>query len=321
MKKYVIRRILSGILTIFIVFTLTFILIKSAPGDPIRTLLGQDNDDPALQAALEEKWGLNKSLPEQYLAYLSNAVQGDLGTSIIYERSVNDMIGEKVGATVLLGLTSAILALVIGTAMGIVAARHEGSAYDVVSSGVTYTMNSVPSFWLGLMLIILFSTKLGWLPSYGMTTARKNFEGWAYVVDVMRHMALPILTLTLVTVPKYFRTAKSSVLQVMNEDFITTLRATGMDEKKIFYKYVFRNAILPTITIFGITMAYLITGVSLIEVVFSWPGMGRLVLTAINQRDYPTLQGIYLVMSVSIAVVMILVDIVYALFDPRIRYD
>lgn len=109
MKKYVIRRILSGILTIFIVFTLTFILIKSAPGDPIRTLLGQDNDDPVLQAALEEKWGLNKSLPEQYLAYLSNAVQGDLGTSIIYERSVNDMIGEKVGATVLLGLTSAIL--------------------------------------------------------------------------------------------------------------------------------------------------------------------------------------------------------------------
>lgn len=150
MKKYVIRRILSGILTIFIVFTLTFILIKSAPGDPIRTLLGQDNDDPVLQAALEEKWGLNKSLPEQYLAYLSNAVQGDLGTSIIYERSVNDMIGEKVGATVLLGLTSAILALIIGTAMGIIAARHEGSAYDLVTSGATYTMNSVPSFWLGL---------------------------------------------------------------------------------------------------------------------------------------------------------------------------
>ena len=321
MKKYVIRRILSGILTIFIVFTLTFILIKSAPGDPIRTLLGQDNDDPVLQAALEEKWGLNKSLPEQYLAYLSNAVQGDLGTSIIYERSVNNMIGEKVGATVLLGLTSAILALIIGTAMGIIAARHEGSAYDLVTSGATYTMNSVPSFWLGLMLIILFSTKLGWLPSYGMTTARKNFEGWAYVADVMRHMVLPVMTLTLVTIPQYFRTAKSAVLQVMNEDFITTLRATGMDEKKIFYKYVFRNAILPTITIFGITMAYLITGVSLIEVVFSWPGMGRLVLTAINQRDYPTLQGIYLVMSVSIAVVMILVDIIYAIFDPRIRYD
>ena len=137
----------------------------------------------------------------------------------------------------------------------------------------------------------------------------------------MRHMVLPVMTLTLVTIPQYFRTAKSAVLQVMNEDFITTLRATGMDEKKIFYKYVFRNAILPTITIFGITMAYLITGVSLIEVVFSWPGMGRLVLTAITQRDYPTLQGIYLVMSVSIAVVMILVDIIYAIFDPRIRYD
>ena len=229
------------------------------------------------------------------------------------------LYGARISMTI--GLVVGLLSAVIGTTLGILAARHEGSAYDTITSVTTYTMNSVPSFWLGLMFIILFSTKLGWLPSYGMTTARKNYEGWAYVVDVMRHMALPILTLTMVTMPKYFRTAKSSVLQVMNEDFITTLRATGMSEKKIFSKYVFRNAILPTITIFGITMAYLITGVSLIEVVFSWPGMGRLVLTAINQRDYPTLQGIYLIMSVSIAVVMILVDIIYAVFDPRIRYD
>ena len=267
------------------------------------------------------KWGLNRSLPEQYFAYLRNALHGDLGTSIIYNRSVNDMIAEKIGATVLLGLTSALLALIIGTAMGILAARHEESLYDTVASGMTYTMNSVPSFWLGLMLIIFLSVRLNLLPSYGMTTARKSYTGWAYVWDVMQHMALPVMTLTLVTIPKYFRIAKSSVLQVMNEDFITTLRATGMSERRIFNKYVFRNAILPTITIFGITMAYLITGVSLIEVVFSWPGMGRLVLTAINQRDYPTLQGIYLIMSVSICVVMILVDIVYALFDPRIRYD
>ena len=321
LKRYVIRRILSGILTILIVFTLNFIIIKSAPGDPIRTLLGTDNDDPVLRAALEEKWGLNKSLPEQYWAYLSNAVHGDLGISIIYNRSVNEMIGEKIAATVLLGLTSALLALIIGTFLGILAARHEGSLYDTTASAVTYTFNSVPSFWLGLMLIIFLSVRLNLLPSYGMTTARQNYTGWAHIADVARHMVLPVLTLTLVTLPKYFRIAKSSVLQVMNEEFVTTLRATGMSERTIFNRYIFRNAILPTITIFGITMAYLITGVSLIEVVFSWPGMGRLVLTAINQRDYPTLQGIYLVMSVSISVVMILVDIVYALFDPRIRYD
>ncbi len=133
-------------------------------------------------------------------------------------------------------------------------------------------------------------------------------------------MILPVGTLLLVEIPLYFRIAKSSVLQVTNEDFILTLKATGMEEKKIFNKYIFKNAILPTITIFGISMAYLITGVALIEIVFAWPGTGRLVLTAINQRDYPTLMGMYLIMSISIAVVMMLVDIVYAVFDPRIRY-
>jgi|SRR6056297_1128117 len=133
-------------------------------------------------------------------------------------------------------------------------------------------------------------------------------------------MILPVGTLVLIQIPIYFRISKSSVLQVMSEDYILTLRATGMNERKIFNKYIFRNAILPTITIFGISMAYLITGVALIEIVFAWPGTGRLVLTAINQRDYPTLMGIYLIMSISVAVMMIIVDIVYALFDPRIRY-
>ncbi|WP_201259657.1 ABC transporter permease [Tissierella sp. P1] len=204
--------------------------------------------------------------------------------------------------------------------MGIVAARKEGSIIDVIFSGFSYILNSMPSFWLGLMLIIIFSSVLKLLPTYGMTDPRASYTGMAYVMDVMKHMILPVGTLLLVEIPLYFRIAKSSILQVTNEDFILTLRATGMSEKKIFNKYIFRNAILPTITIFGISMAYLITGVALIETVFAWPGTGRLVLTAITQRDYPTLMGIYLVMSISVAVVMMIVDIVYAVFDPRIRY-
>ena len=230
------------------------------------------------------------------------------------------MIGEKLGATILLVLTAAILSLFIGTLMGIMAARREGSFIDVAFSGISYVLNSMPSFWLGLMLIIVFSSRLNLLPTYGMTNARANYTGMKYILDVIVHMILPVGTLLLIEIPIYFRIAKSSVLQVTNEDFIVTFRATGMNEKKIFNKYIFRNAILPTITIFGISLAYLITGVALIEIVFAWPGTGRLVLTAITQRDYPTLMGIYLVMSVSIAVVMMIVDIVYAVFDPRIRY-
>lgn len=321
MKKYALKRTLTGLLTVLIVFAINFVIIKAAPGDPISTLMGKENNDPEIRAALEEKYGLNKPMPIQFVSYLKTAMTGDLGTSIIFDRPVTDMIGEKVAATVLLGLTSAVLAAVIGTLMGIYAARHEGSLLDVISSGVSYTLNSMPSFWLGLMMIILFASKLGWFPSYGMTDTRAGYTGIQYIMDVLKHMFLPVVTLTLVLLPQYFRIAKSSVLQVANEDFITTFRATGMSEGKIFNKYIFRNAILPTITIFGISMAYLITGVALVEIVFAWPGMGRLVMTAITQRDYPTLMGIYLVMSVSVAVVMILVDIVYALFDPRIRYD
>lgn len=321
MKRFVFRRILSGFLTVLIVFTLNFVLIKSAPGDPIRTIMGKDTDDPVLREALMEKWGLNKSLPEQYMGYLKNYCKGDLGTSILYNRPVSEMIGERVLPTVLLGLTSAILAFVIGTALGIFCARRDGSLVDTLISGASYATDAMPSFWLGLMLIILFATDLKWLPTQNMFDVRAGYTGFRYVLDVLYHLILPCLTLVLITMPGYFRITKSSILQVTSEDFITTMRATGMSDKKIFRKYIFRNAILPTVTMFGITMAFLITGVSLIEIVFSWPGMGRLTLTAITQRDYPTLMGVYFVMSVSVVVVMIITDIAYAFLDPRIRYD
>lgn len=320
MKKYLLKRVLTGLLTIIVVFAINFVIIRLAPGDPIKTLMGKENNDPALRAALEAKYGLDKPMPAQFILYLTTALSGDLGTSIIYNRPVTDMIGEKLIPTLLLVLTAAILGLLIGTFMGIYAARHEGSPVDVFFSGISYVLNSVPSFWLGLMLIIIFASRLNILPSCGMEDVRAGYTGFAHLMDVAKHMILPVLTLLLIEIPIYFRIAKSSVLQVSNEDFITTLRATGMSETKIFNKYIFRNAILPTITIFGISMAYLITGVALIEIVFAWPGTGRLVLTAITQRDYPTLMGIYLIMSISVAVVMIIVDVVYALFDPRIRY-
>ncbi len=163
MKKFILRRIFSGILTVLIVFTLNFVLVKAAPGDPIRSIMGKETDDAELRAALEEKWGLNKPYHEQYLSYLKNALKGDLGTSIIYNRSVNDMIGERVFATVLLGLVSLVLAFVIGTALGIFCARRDGSFIDNTISTLSYATDAMPSFWLGLMLMILFATKLGWL--------------------------------------------------------------------------------------------------------------------------------------------------------------
>ena len=320
MSKFILKRLLSGLLTIFIVFSLNFLLIRLAPGDPVSTIMGKETNNPEMRQALMEKFGLDKPLYVQYYKTLAQTVKGDLGTSYIYNRPVSDMVVEKLGNTILLVVSAAILALIIGTSMGIYAARHEGSLIDSIFSGLCYVLNAVPSFWLGLMMIILFASRLNWFPTNGMINARAGYTGVQYLLDVLYHMVLPLTTLVLVNLPAYFRISKSSVLQVSNEDFITTFRATGMSEKKIFKKYVFRNAILPVVTVFGISMAFVITGVSLIETVFSWPGMGRLTLTAITQRDYPTLTGIYFIMSVMVAVTMIIVDIVYAMLDPRIRY-
>ncbi len=320
MTKYVIKRLFSGLITIFIVFVINFILIHIAPGDPVSVMMGKDNNDPELRAALMEKYGLDQPLYVQFYRQLTTTLQGDLGDSYLYKRPVTEMIGEKILPTLGLVFPAALIALFIGAAMGILAARHEGSLLDAIFSGLSYILNAMPSFWLGLMMIILFATNLNLLPSSGMIDVRAGYTGVRYVLDLLKHLILPLGTLVLINIPYYFRIAKSSVLQVSNEDFITTFRATGMSEKRIFNKYVFKNAILPVVTVFGITMAFLVSGVSLIEIVFAWPGTGRLTLTAINQRDYTVLMGIYLVISVMVALTMIVVDIVYAILDPRIRY-
>ena len=321
MGRFALRRFFSGLLTVFVVFALNFVIIHAAPGNPVKSIIGKETSNPELTQALMDKWGLNDPLSVQFSRQLGNTLKGDLGTSILYNRPVNEMILERLGATLLLGVVTAVLSLLIGTALGVICSRKEGSWLNRILSVITYALDSMPSFWLGLMLIILFSSKLGLLPTQGMENVRAGYTGLRHVLDVLYHLILPSLTLVLISIPGYFRIAKSSIQQVTSEDFIITLRATGMSEKKIFSKYIFRNAILPTVTLFGITLAFLVTGVSLIEIVFSWPGMGRLTMTAINQRDYPVLMGIYFVMSVSVALVMVLVDIAYAMLDPRIRYD
>jgi peptide/nickel transport system permease protein len=318
--RYVVRKLLVGILTVVLVMTLNFVLMHAAPGDPVTYMMGKDAQNFQQREALMEKYGLNQSLPVQYFKLLGQYVTGDFGTSIVYNRPVTQIIGEKLGPTLALVLVASLLGLVIGTAMGVSSARREGSAIDFVYSGGAYVANAMPGFWVGLMLIIVCATTLGWVPTSGMVDLRAGYSGFRKFLDILHHMILPMLTLVIVDVPQYFRIAKSSVLQVNSEEYITTFRAAGMSERKIFRKYVLKNAILPVITVFGITMAYLIAGVSLVEIVFAWPGTGRVMMSAIMQRDYPVLMGIYLIMSIMVAITMILVDLVYATLDPRIRY-
>ena len=317
MKRYIGKRVLAAILCVFLALLFNFIIIHAAPGNPIRILAGTDSVSEEMVAELTRKYGLDSPLHIQFLRYVGNLLKGDLGVSIYTNQPVAKEIMSRLGPTMMLCLTSCVIALVLGTLLGIFCARHVGSLVDTLLGSVSYFFDSTPSFWLGLMLILVFSSALH-LPTSGMVSLRNPPEGFARVLDIMKHLILPSAALSLTLIPYYFRIARTSVIQVGNEDFITTLRAAGMSEKRIYRKYVFRNAILPVVTVFGIQLAYIVSGSAIVEIVFSWPGMGSYMMTAISRRDYPTLMGIYFVISVSVAVMMIAVDIVYTYLDPRI---
>lgn len=320
MKRYVCKRVLLALITVSVALVINFALIHLAPGDPTKVLAGSGHPSPEMEAALTVKYGLDKPLYVQFFSYVKNLLHGDLGNSYVYNQPITKLIAERFGPSSLLALTSALLAAILGTLLGLVTSTRQDSILDRVINGISYFFYSMPSFWLGMMAILIFSTTLRTLPTSGMISMRASYTGMAYVLDVIKHMILPVGTLTVIQIPVYLRIFRTSVSQTMTEDFITTFRAVGMDEKKIFRRYVFKNSILPTITVFGINLAYTVMGSALIEVVFAWPGIGRMMLDAIGKRDYPLLMGIYLVLSISVALVTMITDLVYAAVDPRIRY-
>ena len=321
MKEYIGKRIFTGVLTIMLSFCLTFFIIRCAPGNPIKVLAGTDNPNPELIEKLTVKYGLDKPLPIQFTSYIKNLFKGDFGYSYINNQPVVKLIGAKIFPTLLLSLTSSILAVIIGTLLGICSARKVGSKLDKFLCSLSYIFDAIPGFWLGLIFIIIFASTFKILPTSGMYDIRANYKGIYYVLDVLKHMILPVATLVIIQTPVYFRVSRGSILQIMSEDFISVLKTTGMKENKVFNKYVLRNALIPIVTIFGISLAFTIGGVTLTEIVFAWPGMGRLIMESIMKRDYPVLTGIYLMISISITVVMIITDIIYAVIDPRIRLE
>lgn len=321
MARFVVRRIGAMILTILVVLVLNFALVHMAPGDPIRILSGMDNPSEEMIQNLRSRYGLDKPWPVQFMDYLGNLARGDLGRSIINDQPVSSQIKQKIMPTLLLTLTATALAFIIGTLLGTLSATRYRSKLDSVLSLIAYVLYAMPAFWLGLMMILLFAGILKLFPTSGMVSLRVEKTGLAYTADLLWHLALPALTLALVQVPVYYRITRASVVQVLKEEFITTLKATGMPIGKIFRKYALRNAILPTVTILGLHLGYVVTGAALVEIVFAWPGMGRMTLEAVFRRDYPLLMGIYLMVSVSVAVAVFLTDLVYGWLDPRIRYS
>ncbi len=319
MGRYILRQLASIVPTILLSMVFTFFLLRAAPGDPARILAGRDSPTEAQIEAIRVRYGLDQPLYVQFWRYVKEVLQGNLGESITLKQPVLDVIMSRLPNTLLLTVTAAFVAVAIGTLLGAFAAQKSGSVTDTVISIGNYALFAVPAFWLGLVFIVIFSSKLGWLPTSGMRTVRADYTGWRDILDVIEHMILPVATLALVQIPVYFRITRASVIQQQREDYVTTFRAAALPERKIFRRYALRNGLLPTVTVFGLSLGFLFTGAALIEIVFAWPGIGRLTLDAVLRRDYPLLLGIYLILAITVSLAVLVTDIVYALLDPRIR--
>jgi len=311
--RYITRRVLQALVVTLGISVLVFMLVHLVPGDPIRVALGT-RFDQATYDALRERAGFNQPLIVQYFTWLGNAVQGDLGVSFRSGDPVTSTILGVLPATLTLAFASLVVALVIAIPLGILSAVRSGSKLDYAATVFSQFGISIPDFWMGIMLILLFSLTLGWLPSSGYTPLTEDPGDW------LRHLVMPAVTVGVVSGSILTRFVRSSMLEALSQDYTRTARSKGLHERVVVTRHVLKNAMIPVVTVTGLQLATLLGGVIIVEQVFSWPGLGRLALIAVQRRDYPVLQGAVLVMALTFLVINLVVDLLYAWLDPRIKY-
>lgn len=314
MLKTVLKRIIQVIPILFVVVTITFILTRMIPGNPARTLLGPQASPDEI-ARMEEEMGLNKTKLEQYVDYVLGVVQGDFGKSYSYNKPVLSLILERLPATLMITLTGLGLAIVVGIPIGALSAVKQYSWFDYIAMVIALVGVSMPIFWLGLMLVLMFSVNLGWLPPMGMGSMENGL--W----DVISHMVLPCACLATIPAATFARITRSSMLEVINTDSVKALRSRGIKESSVIWKHAFKNALPPIVTVLGLQLAGAFTGAILTETIFSWPGMGTMIVNAINNRDYALIQGTVLFIAVIFVFVNLIVDLVYMVINPRVNYE
>jgi peptide/nickel transport system permease protein len=311
---YLLRRILAVIPVMIVVVTVVFLLVHLIPGDPASAMLGPDAT-PAQIDATRRQLGLDRPILEQLVKFYGRIVQGDLGHSYFLNRPVVEVLRERAEPTLLLTFSALLVAVVIGVPSGVIAGAYPGSIWDRALMFAALLGVCIPGFWLSLNFIYFFAVKLAWLPAAGY--ASLAIDPWAAV----RFMVLPAVSLGFNQSALIARIARSCMLEVLAQDYIRTARAKGLRERVVIYVHAFRNALVPVVTVIGITMAILIGGAVVTEIVFNIPGLGRLIISAILRRDYPVVQGVVLVTAASYVVINLAVDMLYAFIDPRIRYD
>lgn len=319
---FLVRRLLQAALTIAFIVVLNFILFRMMPGSPERVLTRNPNISNEVKIALREKWGLDKPLiPDQLVAFIASTAQGDLGLSYKYRgQPVTEVLGSRIWPTVILFGLGEVIAIVVGMGLGAYAGWRRGGAVDYVGNGVSLILYSTPYFVLGMFLLVIFASGLGWFPTFGMLEAGRQYPSFLdQLLDFGHHLALPLATVSLGLIGLYSILMRSSIIETLSEDYVQTARAKGLQDGRILRTHALPNAMLPAVTIVAIQFGYVIAGAITAEVVFNWPGIGTLTVDALAARDYPVLQGIFLLLAVSVVLANLLADLVYSVLDPRVR--
>ncbi|GIO08057.1 glutathione ABC transporter permease [Brevibacillus reuszeri] len=303
MKQYLLKRLISGLIVLIGVSLFSFALIHLIPGDPVRIMLGEKATKERVEQ-LREQMGLNKPLVVQYVNYATGVFKGDLGTSLKTSRPVSMEIAQRFPATVKMAVSGIVVAIVAGVIMGILAAKYKDKFIDYAIMSMATLGMSLPSFWLGLLVIMVFAVKLGWFPVAG---------GTGFIDLVMPALTLGVMLSTTIS-----RLTRSGMVEVLSNDYIRTARAKGMSEGIVLFRHAFRNVMIPVVAVVGLQIAALLGGAVIVEQVFNWPGIGTLAIEAISSRDFPMIQGIVLFMGAIYVIVNICVDLLYAVLDPRI---
>ncbi len=318
---YCLRRLAQAIPLVLTVFVINFLLIHAAPGDPVDLLLGGLDSDPAFQEQVRRDLGLDQPMSRQLWSYLANAARLDLGYSFRFREDVGTLIASRLPASLLLMGASFLLSVCAGIGFGVVAAYRAGGAGERALTVLTLSGYSMPVFWLGQLMLLVFAVGLGWFPIQGMVSLRAPSAGLDRVLDISHHLVLPALTYSVYQLTLIYRLTRVKMRETLALDFVKAARARGIPELVVAFRHALPNAMLSVVTIMGLHVGHMLAGSVLTETVFSWPGMGRLMYEAINARDMPLLLGLFTCIAVTVIVVNVVTDVIYAVLDPRVVYS
>jgi peptide/nickel transport system permease protein len=322
MSRHIARRLLQAIPLLIVISMLTFLIVEIAPGDAAQMYINPEGGtDPAYIAQVRRSLGLDEPVYLRYVNWLGKTLSGDFGFSFRTRRPVSLEVGDRLPNTLLLGSAALLLSFVIAIPIGVVSALKRYSFIDYILSTVALAGVSIPIFWVALLLVQVFAIQLDVLPASGMRNVRESFTGFPAAIDVLQHMILPTITLSLAQIAGWSRYQRSALLEVLGQDFIRTARGKGLTERRVLSVHALRNSLIPMVTLVGISVPTVVTGAFITETIFSWPGIGRMGVDAVTGRDYPVIMAVTLMSALLIIIGNLLADLAYAWVDPRIRYE